>query len=389
MYMNKDIINISPEDDISDIISKIRAASKKIVAIVPAEDTSVLRSAVNIKLILKTAEEVKKVPVLVTKDSSLVSMASQFNFHIADSLQSKPYIPRVSESSDSAPEEPVSSAEDFIKPTEIPDAILDDVSDDVKESKITEDSSSDDSSESQPAPVDDEESAQKSSDKKSKKEKKPSKFPFFSDHKKTIIISSVALVFIAAFLVWALIFAPKVSIKVSIKTSSSNFSETATFVTDQISEDSASGKFFLQEEKVSDEQKIEFKATGSKDIGDKASGKLSVSTFFDAKSSKGSFSIPANTQFVYGGLSYLSNEEIAITWDGDAKNCENNTNLNELTKTGCKKSASISVVAAEPGEKYNLEAGKNDWSAPTFKGISSIFNSDAIKGGNTNVVTVI
>ena len=53
LFMNKDVIYIEPEDDITDIISKLENSKEKIVALVPPKKSGVLRSVVNIKLIPK------------------------------------------------------------------------------------------------------------------------------------------------------------------------------------------------------------------------------------------------------------------------------------------------------------------------------------------------
>ena len=55
--MNKDVIYIEPEDDITDIILKIENSKEKIVALVPPKKTNVLRSIVNVKLIYKILEK--------------------------------------------------------------------------------------------------------------------------------------------------------------------------------------------------------------------------------------------------------------------------------------------------------------------------------------------
>ena len=51
--MNKDVIYIEPEDDITDIISRIKSSKQKVVALVPPKKLGIMRSAVNIKLIAK------------------------------------------------------------------------------------------------------------------------------------------------------------------------------------------------------------------------------------------------------------------------------------------------------------------------------------------------
>jgi len=49
--MNKDVIYIDVEDDITAIIGKIKASSEKIVALVPPKRVGVLQSAVNLRLL--------------------------------------------------------------------------------------------------------------------------------------------------------------------------------------------------------------------------------------------------------------------------------------------------------------------------------------------------
>ena len=73
--MNKDVIYIEPEDDITDILANVKSAKNKIVALVPPKKAGVLRSAVNFKLIAKTARQSSKIVVLITTDESLLKLA--------------------------------------------------------------------------------------------------------------------------------------------------------------------------------------------------------------------------------------------------------------------------------------------------------------------------
>ena len=91
--MNKDVIYIEAEDDITDILAKIKNAKNKIVALVPPKKAGVLRSAVNFKLITKAATKAEKTVVLVSGDESLVRLASAANIPVAKTLQSKPRLP--------------------------------------------------------------------------------------------------------------------------------------------------------------------------------------------------------------------------------------------------------------------------------------------------------
>ena len=74
--MNKDVIYIEPDDDITNIISKLESAKEKIVALVPPKKSGVLRSVVNIKLITKASSAKNKQVVFVTTDPSIVKLAA-------------------------------------------------------------------------------------------------------------------------------------------------------------------------------------------------------------------------------------------------------------------------------------------------------------------------
>lgn len=97
--MNKETIYIESSDDITDILSRLKASDKKVVALVPPKRSTVLLSSVNIKLIARTARSEKKAVVLVTSDDSLIKLAMAANLPVASSLKSRPVMP-----SDSAEE---------------------------------------------------------------------------------------------------------------------------------------------------------------------------------------------------------------------------------------------------------------------------------------------
>ena len=94
--MNKDVIYIEPEDDITDILANVKAAKNKIIALVPPKKAGVLRSAVNFKLIAKTARVNNKTIVLISSDESLLKLASAVKMPVAKTLNSKPQLPTVS-----------------------------------------------------------------------------------------------------------------------------------------------------------------------------------------------------------------------------------------------------------------------------------------------------
>lgn len=399
--MNKDVIYIAPEDDITDVIAKLKGASQKIVAIVPPQPAGIFRSAVNIKLIVKTAEEAEKVPVLVTSDPAILKLAATAHVPVTENLNTPPSVPTEKdlESRASTPEKEAEIAEDFVKPPRSAEKVINssDVEDELskKDKKKSDDEDEDDEDEER---KEEKEEDKKDSDSKKSKTKNKflrkiyDKFPWIEKNRKILFVSIIVLIFVAAFCVWAFVFAPSVKISLNLHASSNNFSETATFTTKQTEEDATNGKFYIQEEKVETESKVNFSATGKKDLGNKASGSVNISIYFDALSaSEGSIVIPGNTSFTYGGLKYLATSDTTVNWSSD--NCENGSDFNNVKNNGCKASGSVKVSAAEPGENYNLDSGKKDWSTNLSKGAGvksfAIENNEAISGGTSRVVTVV
>ena len=93
LTMNKDVIYIEPEDDITDIITKIENSKEKIVALVPPKKAGVFRSVVNIKLVSKVGATAEKTIVLVTTDPSIVKLAAATRIPVTKNLQTPPAIP--------------------------------------------------------------------------------------------------------------------------------------------------------------------------------------------------------------------------------------------------------------------------------------------------------
>ena len=88
--MNKDVIYIDVEDDITAIIGKIKASKEKIVALVPPKHVGVLQSAVNLRLLDRMAKTAKKNLVVVTNNQALIALAASARIPVAKNLQSKP-----------------------------------------------------------------------------------------------------------------------------------------------------------------------------------------------------------------------------------------------------------------------------------------------------------
>lgn len=377
--MNKDVIYIEPEDDITDIITKIENSKEKILALVPPKKAGVFRSIVNIKLIAKAGVNAGKTIVLVTTDQSIIKLAAATRLPVTKDLQSAPAIPKVDESikaettsvdevlaADGGQTEE-SVAEDLESEKEAkPKKVV------VKDSKESEDTTK----------VDKDDKNDKD-DKKSDKDKKKSKM---SPKKRKIIIGSAiggGLLFILI-LVWAFKIAPAATVTVAIRTTTTNFSENATFTTKMSEENASQGKFYLEEKKVETKVEASFEATGSKNVGEKAKGELIVYQYFKER---GNIAIEKGASFTNSELTFVADDDTTLSWDGkDFDKCLNKSDQSSLFYYGCRVFAKIAVTAAEPGTQYNLAPVETGWSTTANV---YVYNESAMAGGTTKSITVV
>lgn len=366
--MNKDVIYIEPEDDITDIISRLKSSEQKVVALVPPKKLGVLRSAVNNKLIAKSAKEAEKVVVMVTADPSLSKIASSAGLPVAKTLQSRPIMP-----GDLPKDSKGEPAEEEIIEEEISEEDTEDLSKNVPE----KDEESDNKIELDSDDIED------AKDKKSPKNSKKD-IPKFEKYRKWIIIGAVAGVALICFLVWALIFAPAATITVAIKTTATNFVENISLVQNTSSADPKSGKFAFDKETAKNEVSVDFDATGEKDVGEKASGTLNLTYYFGTEEKGYVVRIVDGAVFSYNGLNYYATSSLALSWDGDDNKCESGSSISN----GCKISGTVSIQAAESGSNYNLDASRTDWSSNINPQLH-ILNPSAISGGTSKVIKVV
>lgn len=383
--MNKDVIYIEPEDDITDIITKIENAKSKIVALVPPKKAGVFRSIVNIKLITKAGASAEKAIVLVTNDPSIKKLAAATKLPVAKNLQTAPVIPKVE--SEDLPDDSTSVEE-------------------VNEDGEEEENDDKDESEAENATTDTSEKTENDSndekdneenektakalvdDKKNKpvaKAKKPTnKFvAWIMAHKKLAILSGIGCLLFIIFMIWAFFIAPSVTLTVGIKTELNNFSENVSFTTNLEEENADEGKFYLNEEKVESVQEVSFKATGSKNVGEKASGEVVVYTYFEEK---GTIQISADSNFTISGLSYVSEQAVSLSWDGkDLEDCGNNNQVSMIS-SGCLISGRVPVTASAPGTDYNIAASNSGWNTTANV---AVYSDQAMSGGTDDFIEIV
>ena len=386
--MNKDVIYVEPEDDITDIILKIENAKEKIVALVPPKKAGVFRSVVNIKLIAKSGATSKKKIVLVTTDPSIIKLAASAKIPVTKNLQSAPSIPEVEADEDTTSKGELIEESDGTIETE----------EDVEELKGGA-KSEDDESDNDNADEDDDE--EDDADKKSSgneaesKDKSSKKMPsntdnkfmtWIGDHKKLVIAGGVGALLVIVFLFWAFVIAPAVTVTVGISTTLNKFSENVNFTTTQSEEKTDEGLFFLDEKKIESIQEVEFEATGEKNVGEKATGKVIVYAYFPLNI-KASTQISEGETFTISGLVYSATKSVTLSYNGEGRaQCANKDNPMGLVEYGCRINGTIPVVAAEPGSKYNIAASSTGWNtnARVFA-----YSEEAMDGGTDDTITIV
>ncbi len=379
--MNKDVVYIEPSDDITDIIARVKNSKEKVVALVPPKKVGVLSSAVNTKLIAKAARSADKVAVIVTADSSLTKLAAAAQIPIAKTLQSRPKLPSEIIQDTAAAGEQVINEADF--DDELPGQ--DDQSKSPANAARSASQKSTPSANKKPQSKKSDSTQDITSDdlekdsKSNKKDKKGKKgIPALEKYRKWIIIGAIALVLLIIFLVWAFVFAPAATIAVSIRTTANNFSENVSFTTSLSDKNPQDGIFYLEQQKVEKSSTVEFTATGQKDVGEKASGTLTLSASFGS-SSDSDITIPAGSGFSYGGYNYSSNSSVTLA---NPESCTRaDYNSGECTAT-----ATVGVTANDPGSDYNIGPHDSGWSAP---GGVTARNTSAFSGGTSKVIAVV
>ena len=373
LYMNKDVIYIEPEDDITDIISKVENSKSKIVALVPPKKAGVFRSVVNIKLIAKAGMSAEKSVVLVTTDPSIVKLAAATKLPVTKNLQSAPAVPK----------EDVDIAEEETSKEELEEKPDDEAEDEKKEeAKPVED---------EETAEDEEEEPKEDETKKPKKAAKVKKsgnpvISWISEHKKLSIVGGIGAVVLVLVLIWALVLAPSVSVTVAIRTDTNNFSENVSFVTKLEEENSSEGKFFLEEKKIESTQEVEFEATGQKNVGETASGEVKIYAYFPLNI-KASTQIAEGDTFTISGLSFKATKSVVLSYSGEGKSdCANKDNSAGLVDYGCRINGSVPVTAVESGAKYNIAASSTGWdtTARVFA-----YSDSAMSGGSDKVIKIV
>jgi len=328
--MNKDIIYIDVEDDITAIIGKIKASSEKIVAIVPPKHTGILQSAVNLRLLSRMANTSHKRLVLITNNQALIALSASAGIPYAKNLQSKPELAELSAVA-------VDDGDDIIDGSTLPVGQHIDLSkkaakDVAISEKEIESIDIDDST------LDVSEDAPTKEKTESPKKSSGAKVPNFRNFRKRLFLGGSIAILLIAFLVWANIFAPSARVIITAKTSSASVSSTVTLVGNGQT-DINKGVIQSVSQELKKESVVDFDATGTKTVGEKAAGKV----IFSNCDTSAQVTIDAGTYISANGNNYIVQNDTVV-------------GPGSFSGGGCSSagtSVSTDVIAADIGPDYN------------------------------------
>jgi hypothetical protein len=366
--MNKDVIYIDVDDDITAVIGKIKQAKEKIVAIVPPKRAGALQSAVNLRLLDRMAKADKKQLVLITHNQALVALAANASIPVAKNLQTKPEIAEV-------PALIVDDGDDIIDGSELP------VGDHAKTVRVKDGTRVPENARSEAIDaidIDGEEvaagaaataaAARSVKPGAPKKPKNRPKIPNFDTFRKKLFFGIGGGIALAALLVWMFVFAPAATVIITASTSPSPVSASVK-LGGTAATNFQQGIVSSVAQNEDKDATVEFPATGEKDVGDRAKGTMTVTR---TSVSSNAITIPAGTEFTAAGLTFTSDS--AVTLDGTT-----------IGPGGLvQDSATVGVTAQAPGTNYNLSPRSYQASAGGFSS-----NGSQMSGGTSRIAKVV
>lgn len=348
----KDTIYVDVNDDITSLINSVKKSSSNIVAIVLPKNAQVLQSVVNMKLLKRSAVKNKKSIALITSDTSIQTIAGIASVHVAETANSKPFIPEVS---------------------------IEDV--DIDDNNPVVDMASEDGTDESNSTVEDEDIVSFKADDtektatiaKVKDKNKKFKIPDFGSFQTKLFLGIGG--FITLLILWFIGFVvmPKATITVQTNTQSVPLQDTVTLVYDEdAAVDVESRQLPAKEVTTEKTSEASEQATGEKNVGDKATGTVTMSAQVCGAISSPS-AVPSGTGVSSNGNTYITQEDSSFTFSSFDGAC-----LNFSGET-------VPIVAQESGEKFNISEG----SSFSVSGRSDVTASGGASGGTTEIVTVV
>ncbi len=354
MSSNKEVIYIDSEDDITTVIDKASSSKAGIIALVLPKRYATLKSSVNMKLLKKTIGKQRKKLVLITDDESLLPLAGSVGMFVASSLKSRPEVPKVAKPKTS---KAIVEEEAKLDPNASVGELSGD-SDATANAKEMKQSTA---------------SSEKSSKIKQIKESSKIKVPNFDKFRLRVVL--IVLGVIALIVGWYVAFyvVPKADVVILAKTTRVDTDTQFTIDPDADENDLENNIVTGVEQEVTKTVTERFEATGEKDIGQKATGVMTVQNC----DSSASVTIPAGAVFIDGvtGFQFVSDDAVNVPGGN-------------FSGGGCSSpgEANVDVTAAQSGDSRNLSP--RGYNIQGQSGFITGFGG-TMSGGTSEVVKVV
>lgn len=318
----RSLIYIDLDDDVTSIVDKIKAADNAVVALVPPKRSNTLHSVVNLKLLNKAAKDSQKVMAIVTTDQSLTNLAAGLEIPVAKSINAQ--AKAASTPLDDEIDDVIDGDDDVVlRPDRQEDKEIS-----AAVQAIENDDRMHNDNDANGVPDDEQAVIERDARRNIKpKRQKVRTSHGGGDHKKLLIVGGVALV-LAALLVWAIGFAPHAIITIKAKTSNADVQKTLSLVPSS-AKNVESGVLPPVVQTKKDNQSVQFEATGSKETGEKATGKVAVcnkqTKYVSATSRRtNDVTIPAGTLLYANGVQFTTDADVTVEgYDDDDENERN------------------------------------------------------------------
>lgn len=360
-----DVIYLEADSEITEAIDKLKASHGEEVRLaVPARST-MLQSAVNLKLLKKAATSSHKKLVLVSTDKATASLAAGLGILLAHNVKAEAGVPDAPIAQPTATShEPVVLEQE--KPAET-----------GSESSPKSGKSSNKSGSFEKKHIsltDDGEPTAEETKKLSRKEKRAAqknepKVPnYMGLNKKIAIFAGVALVLLL--LILAYVFLPTAKITLLAKAVKTPVNVKFTLDAGTKKSDYENGLLAADQISTTKDLSAQYTATGKKDVGAKATGNISIRNCDDTNS----HSLPLGSTVSSSGKNFTTTQAVTIPAGSAGGGV-----------VTCSATVTANITAAASGDSYNL-------SGATFaiSGLSSLFKATGTTtGGTTKVATVV
>lgn len=341
--MDRKPIYLEKDDEITSVVDKLKGAEAVELDVVIPKEAIMLQSVINLKLLKRQAESLGKEVTIVTQDKVGTKLAQQVGIPVVTKEGQIPKEVNMAES-----DEPEYSDED-IQMKEVEK----EKSEPVKEKKEKE-TDFDESSEPPSKPT----------------KKKDS---WFKSHKKGVFIGIGF--FLLAGALGAYIYVPLANINIKLAAEKKSVDISFRASKDVSDVDSEKGIIPAKEVTEEIEKKENFKATGERDVGEKASGRAKVCN----KEDSDSFSLSAGTRIVdQAGLIYKTQANIQVPGAS--------VSGGQIVEA-C--SAEVTVSADQVGDRYNKGQAGVSFSVPALSGAYRAESTSTFTGGSSRKVKFV